>query len=584
MGAVRTVPFNDLPHRTRERFVNSVAGTVLNQGTKPLLAQREGSFSGGWLILSAAAGYYIWSRVRRGYGEPYFSDAIQPAWALLIYGVLIGLLVLAALTWVQRRRAAAARPYPAGRYLFPLDLVVAEEDQLRIYGLASLEGIDSLHHHTNGVYTHTEMTFRFPEGEKVSFTVKGREVAESVVQRLKEGMQRAQQALQQKDLAALSALDPFFECELNGWQLAPGDSAGPRFVPVPAWLTFKGRARIAGLAALVLAPPLWHVRNVLSDHAMFARAVAVDRSAIYAAYLSHGTRHAEEARQRHFTALFREAQQKGTVTAYREMIKAHPKSPYVGQARDAIHALYTRAWERFRARAGDRDPGMLAFMQLLLRHQEEHDSPQVEVFFRSPDNRVLASLDRVLQSKNVAPVAPHFSLAAAGRREGMIAAVLKRGFAGIFPADTLHIEARPRASGTVPSIEIRYGVNPTSMIYSSQRSQRAFIGIRIDFQMTLRIPGHAETFPIVLSVAPPERFSVQFTSRRAQPLPGEGPSDSQVYSVMAERAFDEFAGKLNAVFFGAPVREAPQAVKEPEAPPQPAVRPPVRHPAKRRHR
>jgi hypothetical protein len=102
-------------------------------------------------------------------------------------------------------------------------------------------------------------------------------------------------------------------------------------------------------------------------------------------------------------------------------------------------------------------------------------------------------------------------------------------------------------SGTEPSISIAYEVGPSGRAYVTDDQQRVFVGIDVSFEMRIRIPSDAQLFDFNLKVSPPDRFRYRVN--------GDASQAEAAYSAMAERAFDEFTQKLQAVFF----KNAPKA-------------------------
>jgi hypothetical protein len=97
-------------------------------------------------------------------------------------------------------------------------------------------------------------------------------------------------------------------------------------------------------------------------------------------------------------------------------------------------------------------------------------------------------------------------------------------------------------------MDIIYAVGPTEKIYQGRDQARSFLGIRIDFLMRMSVPPKQDAIKFALAVLPPKKFTVEY-NRFGRYTADGGPSDSEVYDVMAARAFDEFGTKLEGVFF-----------------------------------
>jgi hypothetical protein len=112
-----------------------------------------------------------------------------------------------------------------------------------------------------------------------------------------------------------------------------------------------------------------------------------------------------------------------------------------------------------------------------------------------------------------------------------------------------------------PRFLVRYRVLPSGTTYTKKSEnelpaadRQVFIGIHIDFDFTLQVPGAAgaslEDDPekghrFSMTAKPPMSFSVS----------GRSAGDHAVYDQMAETAFNEFEQKLvRAYGFGAPAR------------------------------
>jgi hypothetical protein len=149
----------------------------------------------------------------------------------------------------------------------------------------------------------------------------------------------------------------------------------------------------------------------------------------------------------------------------------------------------------------------------------------------------------------IAPVAPHFDEQHLVARQSAIVQNLQQGFSQIFPSDVLRLEKGAVPTAIEPVLEIGYDVQPSGMLYTSDRDPRAYVGIIVDFAMTMRIPGDANAFSFTTQVQPPERFSTS------------GSGDEVVYETMTRRAFDQLDAKLKEVFFGERAPE-PDPVKE----------------------
>lgn len=616
MAETRIIDFNKLPKTARERLIGCIAGQF---SPRPILADRfSASGTVGWVLLIIVCGIALLMLAANGFASAYSSNAVQGPISLLIYIAAIFLGIYSIIAIIRRSSLKASLPFIPGRYLFPMDLVDAREKTLRIIPLASLVDLQAVHHHTNGVYSYTQFTLTFEGGKSEAFTLNNKGLAEAALNQLRSDRAALGQAVQDRNIDVIAALDPFFDVRINdAWDKPFPDKSfeqGPMAKSMPAWLQ---KAAIVALApAILLGPIVWYVRNLLSDNAMFEEAKARNTEDAFESYLWHGKRHADEVRnewiwkaaladaQKTGTSLalreflkkypdspvsndvrtdklprlaLEEAKKQGTVSALRDFVKEFPGSVVDADAKAAIHKLFADTLAAFRTQASTKDPKMLPFIERLVNYMEAQGSPPVNVSFRIIKSPSLALADKLLQSKepdpgalagitgtgSVAAASSHFSEERSGTREGAIVKVLQQSFATIFPADVLPLkegERRSEASNkntpvTTPTIEIDYEVGWSGATYTSEKSGREFVGIKIDFQTAMRLPGEPdkETLRFKLKVEPPEHFTVNYQALGnfldTSYLNKTGPSDSTVYEVMAARAFDQLSTQLKSVFF-----------------------------------
>jgi hypothetical protein len=298
---------------------------------------------------------------------------------------------------------------------------------------------------------------------------------------------------------------------------------------------------------------------VVSDEMMFSKAKQYDTESSWGDYLDRGWRHKPEAKLAQPIAAFREAQKDATVSKMRRVLKAYPGSSIEADARAALHGLYMKTFADFQGKASTADPRMVPFMRRLIDYLEKNDTATVRVVFSPPSTGTLAQADSFFQreysrgGKIVEAISPYFGPKSSAPREVSIVSRLNTGFASIFPTDILTLEyAAPGSTptGREPLVSIAYVVGPSGRAYVSDDEQRVFVGIDVSFGMRMRIPNDANLFDFNLKVSPPERFRYQ--------IPRGGSQAEAAYTAMAERAFDEFNQKLQAVFFRSAAAPGPR--------------------------
>lgn len=552
MSDIRTVEFNSLPKNVRDRFIAVTNGTA---GPAPLLSQKTSTKSKVvglifLLVLLAIVALFI---VVVGMGDHTNELGIHgPLYVLFLYIPAAFLVLLVLLTIIQRIVVRSPFPFQPGRYLFPSDFVDARNGTLRIVPTRLLTDFNGTHMHTNGSYTHTQLNFNF-QGTNEQFTVRGQDAAQAATNAFWDSQRTLAAAAQAQDWQTISNMDPFFECRRLGvWEsgTTPGADAGPRVKSVP--ILFRWKPAVAIVAAIVLCPMLALGRNLASDEIMYSSAKDVDSEYGYEAYVRNGWRHEGEAKLAQPIAAFREAKEKGTVSEMRRVLKTYPGSSVEADARSSLHSLYSKTLSDFRSKASTTDARMLPFMERLIDYLEKNDTATVRVVFSPPSTGTLAKADADFErqfsggGRTFAPISPYFDSKRSSPRESSIVSRLNSAFGSIFPTDVLTLEQSDKndASSKEPTISIVYAVGPSGDAYTSNDGNQVFVGIDVAFAMEMKIPNDTTTFDFDLKVTPPDRFNYRYEAG--------GNQAEAAYNAMAERAFDEFTSKLQAVFFKNP--------------------------------
>jgi len=625
MAEAKHVDFNALPREVRERLI---ACMQHQSYPYPLISHvpSPGAAIAGWIFLALVGAVIVLGALFSGFGRD-----LQSPGMLALYALGIGLGVLSILFLVRRVMLGSALPYKPGRFLFPMDFVDAQERMLRVIPMSSMVDFRGVHQHTNGVYTGTTLTFTFEGGVNESFVIQGKERAEEVLRQLGDSRRRIGEAVGSRDIDTLLRMDPFFEVRMKDlWNMqAPRDEdaqqpaakhVGGLFAKGAIW-------GVSGAAAAVLAVPMWHMRNVASDEAMFSSAKRSDTEWEFKHYVDHGKRHVDEVKEDLLPrAALREAKQKGTVSALRAFMRSYPGSVVDKEAHDEEHALFVKTLEEFRDQASKEDARLLPFMEKLLAYLEKNDTARVEARFESPTNEALTQVDTLLaklgnepgDSRRMVPVAPYFAEKVSVARESEIVRGLEKGFGAVFPADVMAIKHGPRigpdgkplavqpepqkpslsdldpsdpdylsklreasslgdlegagdasdAKIPAPTLDIKYKVGWAGDFFTEEKGDRKFVGIVVNFHVAMKIPGESDTLEFDMAVQPPDHFTVNYSN----PMYGigGGPSEGQVYNVMAARAFDELGIKMRKVFFR-PGSKAYGPIEPNDVPPLPGL-------------
>ncbi len=557
MPDIRTIEFNALPKSVRELFVAISNGT---SGPAPLLSEKSSSKSGvvGLAIVFILLAGAALAAVMAGMGNLYKEYAVQsPLFVLGVYVPIVFLLCLVLLVIIQRRIVGSPFPFQPGRYLFTTEFVDARNGTLRIVPTRILSDFKGTHMHTNGAYTHTQLDFTF-QGAKEQFSIRGQDAAQAAINAFWDSQRALGEAATAQDWGAIQKVDPFYECRLRTeWEErgTPEAAAGPLVKSMPKF--YQRRYIIAAIAAAVLCPLIALARNYISDEMLISSTKQFDTESAYGQYLDNGWRHKDAARLAQPIAAFREAKKEATVSKMRRILKVYPGSSVDAEVRAALHDLYVKTFADFQRRASNADPRMLPFMKRLIDYLEKNDVATVRVSFSAPSTGSLAQADSNFQRSHsgagriVEPISPYFTPTSSAPRERTIVSRLNTAFATIFPTDILKLElgAQSTSAAKEPSLSIAYEVGPSGRAYSSDDGSRMFVGIDVAFGMRMSIPGDASLFDLGVKVSPPERFGYRYKK-------GDNQAEA-AYNAMAERAFDEFTTKLQAVFFRNPPAAKP---------------------------
>ncbi|MBL8678478.1 MAG: hypothetical protein JNK05_04905 [Myxococcales bacterium] len=568
---VRTIAFNSMPATTRQRFVDVVSG---RSPQKPILSQPSLTVGGGvgWLVTAVFCVMVVFAMMSSASQGRYSSSWLEGLGGLVAISLTLWLAFFGVFAAVKRFNTKGALPFQAGKYLFATDLVVAESDQITLVPMGLMKNFNGVHQHYNGVYTHTDLHFHFQGYGTVTFAVKGKHVAEQALDELAAMTRAISDAAKNKDVRRLRDLDVFHDAFASGVMDKPGlagldalvaeqsnaQATGPLAREIPKFFKWGWAASL--VAALVSAVPSWTLAAKAGDRSRLADAIGPYSSTYQLEdYVRRGGDETDlVATEIAPLTVYREALRRNSVTSLRDFVRTNPNSRYVTEARGLIRETFVRVRRRFDEQAAT-DPQMRAFMTALLGYLESNDSPPVSVRFRPPTSDALSQIDarltlegRRMAGRDIVAIAPHFTEATSGPREREITQNLSRGFGAVFPNDVLRLQDGVRIVGesptsvTEPTIEVGYVVRPSGSFYSLRTGNRAFVGIVVDFAVLMRVPGSTQTFTFTTSVQPPERFSFSYDTYGGA---SAGPSDGRVYTVMAERAFDQLSEHMAGVFF-----------------------------------
>lgn len=529
--------FGQLPPVVRQRLTRDIDAYRKGQPSTVAFAIDVGAERPSrlrWSVYGALALFVALTALLTGFGklEP---AGIQP-WSMsislgLVLAVTIALLLSG---WPLHRRISM--PLPSGVFFFALDIVDTRGGRLQLLPLRGLRQLVSTDVLSGSTYLYTRLDFTLEDGRSFNYRIAGREAAERALAVLQSRNGQLNTALRSGDQATAAQLDPF-----HGHR----ESNGAISAQALAWPALQGqrlmgsKAAVAIVAGMLLAQPLWALRNVASDQVMYSTARSTGTEASLKSYVDEGLFHREAARAALAPAALNDARKAQSVTALRSVLKRYPKAGFEAEVASEIKQIFNQAFERFSKQAVRSDPQVLPFVRALLDQLEASGDSTVHVEFQRPSTEALARTDS--RNQGLVPAARHFSSDSAAPRERRIVTELAQGFRQVFPQDVLSLRAAATADPARPALRIAYRISPSGMVYTSQSTSRKFFGVVVDFDTVFSVPQAPVPLRSSLQVLPPDRFTVK----------GATQSDEAVYVEMADRAFDQLGAKLHSAFFNA---------------------------------
>ncbi len=550
MTSIQTLDYVLLPRKVKKQLRDALTNPKNIVYQFPTSAWRTYATSAFWVLVLLFLGVSI---LGNGFGDPLSDNGVQNNGFFITYCILGTLTAYAVGAVLNYRNLCDMFPFKPGLYLLPFTLIDARSAKLKVYDMVLLRQVEITIHRTNGRYTKTEFKLAFKDGKRHSFFIVDEARATDVPARWDALKSQTHAAHENRDAAALQGFDPFAELRNNNWQLKQSDAQGGAL-----WLRLLGsRVAVAAIVGSLCAVAVGLVRNFASDKAMYRAINEQKTEANYVGYISNGWLKVREARTALPRVAFDEVRRQQSVTALKRLLKRYPAANLQDDVHAEIHVLYQKAFALFQKQVSDANSSLLPVMQRLMDFLEAKGDPNVQIHFSRPSSSALEDLDLRLKLRggkfgNVIPAASHFTASSAATRESRIAAALQVGFHATFPNDVLALQVNNSVNVTPPMLDIHYEIEPSGALYTEQNNSpaqvaRQFVGLVARFKVVLVVPDSADRWQFELEVQPPETFTVNYKTQ--QGVASQGPQDSQVYAVMAERAFEQLASKLRAAFF-----------------------------------
>jgi hypothetical protein len=566
---MQVVDFFNLERSLQDRFVEAASGSVPPTPLAFKPARPRGQVLVAWGVCLVATLGAV-ALLALGFGSLSSPLAILGTPWAVAEAFVIALALFAALRALALDHDRDSLPYRAGAYVFPIGVVDAQTEVVRIHRFPELTDVSRRDKRVTLVF----------DGARFEFETADPALAEQLVQLVEQNRQRVSGEMGPPSSRALAALDPLAD---TGFK-SPFTPSEPRRKTTPRWLRFGWLEAI--LVGAVLGPLAWKGRNFVSEERLYAAARAAGTTEAYRAYLARGGTRTDVtevllpraelqetiakgsvealeafiARGRHAQidaevqvalkkALLAELAQvaaKNSLTALDEFERAQPHHALVQKELEQKRAeLYQRVVRAFSAAAQPSTPGLLGFVGRLLFYAQKH-GPEVNIAFRRREAE--ASKDAETQlTKSAYFMGPdalpsrYFRPEDWARREaevgGEIAARLNREF----PADMLHFTLVPALADdgaenpqvSKPTLVITHR-DEMSGAFMSKKPRGAFVGLGLTVRSAFIIPGDEQ--PLVFKFSawlPPDLKKWE--------EPGTTPKD--IYEALAKDGFARFTKK-----------------------------------------
>jgi len=575
---MQVVDFFNLERSLQDRFVEAAAGSVPPAPIAFKAARPPGRVLAWW----AACGLGIVSAVAVlaiGFGALHSPLALLPTWWVGVEGGLVAFAVFAGLRALALDHDRDSLPYRAGAYVFPIGVVDAQTEVVRIYRFPELTDVSRREKRVTLVF----------EGARFDFETADAALAEQLLQLVEQNRQRVSGVSGPPSSRALAALDPLAD---TGFK-SPFTPTEPRRKSSPRWLRFGWLEAL--LAGALLGPVAWKARNFLSEERLYGAARALGTTQAYRDYLARGGTRSDVTDVLLPRAELQEAIAKGSVTALEELMArgkhAHIDAEVQGALKKALlselsavaakgsltalkdfeqtqphHALvqkeieqkraelYQKVVRAFTAVAQPSTPGLVGFVGRLLFYAQKQ-GPEVDIAFRrrtaeaSKDAEEQLTKSAYFMGPDALP-SRYFRPEDWERRENEVGAELAARLNREFPPDMLHFTLVPALAddGTdVPKLQ-----KPTLVIthrdemsgaFMSKKPRGAFVGLGVTVRSVFVIPGDEQTLTFKFSAwLPPDLKKWE--------EPGTTPKD--IYEALAKDGLSRFSKKQLAFFFKTP--------------------------------
>lgn len=520
---MQVLDFYSLERSLQDRFVEAANGSV---PPTPLAfkAARPAAEVLLWWAVCLVMTVSVIALLGLGLGSLESSLAILGApWAVLV-AILVGLAFFAALRALSLDHARDSLPYRAGCYVFPIGVVDAQTEVVRIHRFTELRDVTQRDKRVTLIFESARFDFETPDHE----------LSERLLQTVEQNRQRVSGASGPPSSRELAGLDPLAD---TGFR-SPFTPSEPLRKSSPRWLRFGWLEAV--VAGVVLGPLLWKGRNWLSEERLYVSARNLGTTAALQKYLAIGGTKPDVAQELLPRAALREAiaqrsvraleeflsrnkhpgvaveaeaalkqallvelsevAGKGSITELSKFEREQPHRELIQKEIDLKRAeIYQKVARAFATVAQPATPGLVGFFGRLLYYAQKH-GPEVKIAFRrraSDSTTVETALTKsaYFMGPDELPSRYFRSEDWEGREQRYgeeIATRLNREF----PPDVLHFRFVPALADdgsetpkvTEPTLVITHN-SQMSGAFMNKKPRGAFVGLGFTVRSALIIPG-----------------------------------------------------------------------------------------------
>jgi len=593
-GLVKTIDFHGLTRSMQERFAACSRGAAAPRplAVAPLRTRARVVFGG----IIVAASIALATFVVHGFGDLTKVGALHRVSTLPIYFACVSAVALGIAQLAVMRMRRKALPFQRATYVFPVSLVDARDELVRVFALADAQQVDRdpSDPRTVRVVVATGEVFRFraASDSAAAETVRSIENGRDEARALRGGADDPR-------ITWMFTLDPLQVPRLS----SPLGPRAPLARRMPSW---SDRAWvIAPIAGLLLAPPIRSLRNLMSDSVLYASAQRNDDAAAFKNYLALGGRHSEHVRAIMLPrAELHDAIRAGTVEAIDQYRASHPNSaiePEVRAARRqallneldratktgtvpalytfaskwpdhglepefraAMHSLFAPALEAYRKKPPANNE-VRSFVERLfawseVKAQSGSSPTTIQIRFRRKPTSSMRRADKMVAEHHwfigeASYPSRYFDKAHAEPREKAVAARLAKRVADAFGPTVFTVEQGSRLDdGTEaypqvsePTLFITHSEDWNNLFDGSITKPRGvWVALTHRFQATFMIPGDKR--PLTFELETPEKIPDAIIKQNPMGGTPAAPLEEKIYGAMSDDAFKKFEEKYLANF------------------------------------